>query len=121
MSDEEKMAKTIRWYDRDDVVAKSMEILQEIPDESKRLVASYLVEDIIQRKPYCDMFPLDTHYLILSENRRRRWYDFDETVRIFIELLRHTSDVQKRDICEMVLSFVDSLPDEDKSSQKSAE
>ena len=55
------------------------------------------------------MYPLDTHYLILSETRRNRWYDYDETVHIFMELLRHCSDQQKIDISQKLLCFVEEL------------
>jgi len=113
MNEDEKKEKTIRWYDRDDKVSKSMNILKNIPDDSKRQITTYLVEEIITRKPYCDMFPLDAHFLILSEQRRRRWYDFDEALHIFVELLRHSSDAQKIEISEMVLNFVKTISDAD--------
>ena len=111
MDDIERKAKTTRWYDRDDTVSKSMNMLNKIPDSLKRQVATFLVEDIINRKPYKDMFTLDTHYLILSEDRRNRWYDFDETIHIFVELLRHTSDDRKKELADLVIDFITSLAD----------
>ncbi|MEW5821488.1 MAG: hypothetical protein AB1782_14950 [Cyanobacteriota bacterium] len=114
MNEDDKKANTIRWYDRDGIVAKSMNLLQEIPDDLKRQVASYLVDDIINRKPYCDMFPIDTHYMILSEQRRRRWYDFDETIHIFVELLRHASEAQRVAISQMVIDFIETLIETDR-------
>jgi hypothetical protein len=98
-----------RWYDQNQNVAKSMDLLENLPDTVKKRVAAYLIEDLITKKPYSDMLPIDVHYLVLSENRRRRWYDFDESVRIFVELLRHSSDTQKNEICEMVMAFLNKL------------
>lgn len=117
MTNDNNTSHNIRWYDRDEIVSQSMNLLKDVPDSLKRQVATYLVEEIIARKPYIDMLPFDTHYLILSENRRRRWYDYDETVRIFVELLRHTSDDQKRVVCLLVLSFVESLEEEANSGE----
>lgn len=118
MEENDKKTPFIRWYDKDEAIASSMKTLENAPDKLKRQIATYLIEEVISRKPYCDMFPLDTHYLILSENRRRRWYDYDETVRIFIELLRHSSESQQKAVFNMVDAFITSLmetyePDED--------
>lgn len=118
MSSNNKNGKTIRWYDKNDNVSESMKRLQNLPDETKRQVATYLIEEVISRKPYCDMLPLDTHYLILSEDRRRRWYDLDEILHIFVELLRHTSDEQKLALSEMVDQFVATISETDDTTDK---
>jgi hypothetical protein len=114
MNNDDNKSLNIRWYDRGDEVSESMKLLEDLPDSLKRRVATYLIDEIINRKPYCDMFTLDTHYLIISEIRRRRWYDYDEAVRIFVELVRHTSEQQQKEICAMVLSFLKNHLDDEK-------
>lgn len=113
MDQNNENGKTIRWYDRNDNVSESMKKLQHLPDSIKRQIATYLIEDVISRKPYCDMLPLDTHYLILSEDRRRRWYDLDEILHIYVELLRHTSEEQKIALSDMLDQFVSTISEID--------
>lgn len=109
MQNGDKDNKTIRWYDGNETLQNAMQLLQDLPDSFKRQVATYLVQDIISRKPYCDMLTLDAHYLIMSEDRRRRWYDFDEAFHIFIELVRHSSEDQRTIIAELVIQFICNL------------
>jgi hypothetical protein len=106
MSSENNKSKISRWYDRNDSISVSMHLLESVPDNLKRQVANYLIEDLITKKPYSDMLPIDVHYLVLSENRRRRWYDFDESVRIFVELLRHSSESQRLEISDKLEGFI---------------
>lgn len=107
MNNDNKSPKISRWYDRVSSSSDTMNRLKNTPDSLKRQVSTYLINEIISKKPYIDMIPLDVHYLVLSENRRRRWYDFDECVRIFVELLRHCSESQKAEVCNMIDLFID--------------
>ena len=98
-----------RWYDEDPLVAKSVGKLEKLQDSHKRKTATFLMDQIIKKPPYINMLPDDTVNLVLSETRIRRWYDFDEVVRIFIELLRHSDPEARQQIAVIAITFIEDL------------
>ena len=99
----------IRWYDGDPVVAKCIGLLEGVRDSLKRQTATFLMGQIILKPPYSDMLPDEVFNLITSETRKRRWYDFDETIKIFMELLRHSSEEVRRQICITAITFIEDI------------
>ena len=105
-----------RWYDEDAIVAKCVRLLENIQDTIKRQTATFLMDEIISKPPFSEMVPDDVINLVLSEGRRRRWYDFDEIIRIFMELLRHAPLEIKKEIAIKAVTFIEHLSlDKDKS------
>ena len=96
-----------RWYDEDPIVAKCLRILESIPNSVKRQTATYLMDEIINKPPYIEMIPDEIFTLATSEKERRRWYDYDEIIRIFIELIRHAPADMKRKVAVMAISFIE--------------
>ena len=106
------MAETFkRWYDEDPIVAQCLKKLETLQDSLKRQTANYLMQEIINKPPYVDMLPDDIFNLATGESKRRRWYDFDEVVRIFIELLRHAQPDTRRTIAVTAVAFIEDLTD----------
>ncbi len=101
-----------RWYDEDPVVGSCFEKLENLPVELKRQTANYLMEEIINKPPYSDMIADEVFDLATGESKKRRWYDFDEVVRIFIELIRHASPDTRRQVAIQAISFVEDLNQE---------
>lgn len=98
-----------RWYDEDPVVAKCVTILETLPELTKRRASSYLMEKIIEKHPFCDMLPEEVFNLATHESEKRRWYDEDEILRIFIELLRHSPKEVKRNLSQIAITFIEGL------------
>ena len=98
-----------RWYDEDKVVSRCISILKGLQDSLKRKTATFLMEQIINKPPYIDMLPEEILNTIMNEARSRRWYDFDEVVRIFMELLRHSSPETRRKIAIIAITFIEDL------------
>ena len=99
----------LRWYDKDLVVSKCFEIMEKLDDRKKRQTATFLMNEIISRPPYLDMIPEEIFELATSEEKKRRWYDFDEVSRIFTELLRHSTDEIKKEIAIKAITFIEDL------------
>jgi len=107
MSEENKPF--VRWYDKDPVVSKFFEIAEQLDDGKKRQTATFLMNEIISRPPYSDMIPDEIFDLATGEEKKRRWYDFDEVSRIFTELLRHSPDEMKKEIAVKAIIFIQDL------------
>ena len=98
-----------RWYDDDKLVAKCVHVLEELNDSQQRKTATFLMDHIINKPPFKDMLPDDIFNTVVSETRARRWYDFDEVVRNFIELLRHSNPETRREIAIIAVTFIEDL------------
>jgi len=99
----------IRWYDEDEIVSKCISLLQNLKDADKRQATTFLMDEIINIPPFVDMLPDEVFNIINSETRRRRWYDFDETVRIFAELLRYSPPDTRKQIAMTALTFIEDI------------
>lgn len=98
-----------RWYDLDPIVSKCVHSLESLDVGLKRQTAIYIVDEIINKPPYSEMLSDKVFELATTEDSRRRWYDFDEAVRIFIELLRHSSTDARRKIALQAVTFIEDL------------
>lgn len=98
-----------RWYEEDPIVLRCVTLLEGLDDSIKRKTATYLMDEIINKPPYCNMLPDEIFSLITSETRRRRWYDFDEVIRIFVELLRYSPNEDRKNICIASIKFMENL------------
>ncbi len=95
-------SKTIqRWYDTDPVVSKCVSKLEKTDKNMQRRVAAFLVEEIIREHSE------DIYDKVMEEERKRRWYDFDEVCKIFMELLRHSSEQTRKDIAVKTIIFME--------------
>lgn len=98
-----------RWYEEDPVVTRCLTLLEGLDDSMKRQTATYIMDEIINKPPYTEMLPEEVFNLVLSETRKRRWYDFDEVTRIFIEMLRHSPSDIRRQISVQCIKFVEGI------------
>ena len=98
-----------RWYDEDQVVTKCVVLLESLSDNVKRQTATYLMDEIINKPPYSEMMASDIFNLATGESRKRRWYDFDEVVRIFVELLRHSNAEIRKEMSILAITFIEDL------------
>lgn len=105
-----------RWYDKDPVVSRCVHTLENIENRRKRRTATFLTNEIILQDPYCAMLPEDLYELVMRERRTRRWYDFDEILKIFMELLKHCPDNTKREIAVKAMKFLEAEKDQENQS-----
>ena len=98
-----------RWYDEDPVVAECVKLLESTEDSAKRKTATFLMDEIVSKSPYIEMLPETILELVNSESQRRRWYDFDEVIRIFIELLNNAPIETKKKIAILAITFIQDL------------
>lgn len=99
----------LRWYDKDPVVSRCFEIMENIDDRKKRQTATFLMDEIISSPPYADMLPETIFELATGEKEKRRWYDYDEVSRIFAELMRHSTDEGRKEIAIKAITFIEDL------------
>lgn len=90
-----------RWYDRDPVVSKCVAKLEKIEKRKQHRVAAFLTDEIISR------LSGDVYDKVTGETRKRRWYDFDEVCKIFMELLRLLPEDQKKEIAIKTIIFME--------------
>ena len=90
-----------RWYDKDPIVSKCVSILENTAIVRQHRVAAFLIDDIITQ------LPDDISEKVMTEERKRRWYDFDEVCKIFMELLKHSSEETKKQIAVKIITFLE--------------
>lgn len=98
-----------RWYDKDPVVSKCVNLLENIETVKKHRTATFLTNKIILRPPYSSMLPEDLYNLVMEEQRKRRWYDFDEILKIFMELLKNAPEEARREIATRAVVFLETV------------
>lgn len=98
-----------RWYEKDPVVSKCFEIMEQLDERKKRQTATFLMTEIISKQPYSDMIPEKIFELVTGEENKRRWYDFDEVSRIFAELIRHCPEETKKEVAIKAITFIQDL------------
>jgi len=98
-----------RWYDEDEVVSKCVALLESIPDSAKRKTATYLMDELIISLPQKEILPENIFEMITSETRKRRWYDFDEVMRIFLEAVRHSEPETRKQTAINAIRFIEDL------------
>lgn len=107
MSQEQNLYK--RWHDEDPIVSKCLNMLENIKESIKRKTATFLMNEIINKSPYDAMMPEEVFALVTSETRKRRWYDVDEVIRLFIELLKNCTPEAKKEIAIKAIDFMEGL------------
>jgi len=111
----------VRWHDEDVIVAKCVCMLENIEESVKRKTATFLLNEIIDKLPQTTLQIEDIYNLATSETRKRRWYDLDEIIRIFVELLKQCSPESRKEICIKAINFMENLTfDRNKSVEISA-
>lgn len=98
-----------RWYDEDKILSKCILMLESAKDTIKHQTATFLMDKIITQPPYVDMLSHEIFDMVTSESRQRRWYDFDEVMKILMELLRHSSNEIRREIAVAAITFMEDL------------
>jgi hypothetical protein len=107
MTDQEK--NFVRWYDKDPVVSKCVKLLEEVDRKKKHQTATFLMDQIISSSPYNQMMPDDIFSLVMEEHRSRRWYDYDDVCKIFMELMRHSSEEIRLEIAIKAITFIEDM------------
>jgi len=90
-----------RWYDADPVVSKCVRTLEQTDKIMQHRVAAFLAEEIISGHSE------NIYDTVMDEQRKRRWYDFDEVCKIFMELLRHSPEESRKDIAVKTIIFME--------------
>ncbi len=105
----ENIIQNLRWYEKDELTSKFIEMFENLSDSNKRKTAIFLVDEIINKPPYKDMVSEDVFNAATSESQKRRWYDFDEVIRIFAELLKNLNEEAKKEIAVKAVLFMQDL------------
>lgn len=90
-----------RWYDTDPVVSRCVHKLENIEKFKQHQVATFLTDEILND------FSEDIYEKVVGEDRKRRWYDFDEACKIFMELMRHLPEESKKEIAVKTIIFIE--------------
>ena len=111
------MERQRRWYEKDKVVHNCANKLEKLEPHFQRQVSSYIMDELLNTPPYITMLEEQIIKLATNESTpKRRWYDFSQTVHIFMELLKNLSEEKARKICIQVITFIEDLAP---TSQKS--
>jgi hypothetical protein len=114
------MAEYKRWYDEDSIVTKCIILLENLDNNLKHKTATFLMEQIIHTPPFSDMLDEKVYEIATAEAARRRWYDYDEIVRILVELMRHSNAEIRRLIAIKAISFIEDALSEDEQPESIA-
>ena len=119
-----------RWYDKDPLLSKTMQTLENSDDETQIKVALNLIKILIEHNISENEFSGVEDMISavedgLVERGNNRWYDIDTTVRTAINMLENSPEpVQKavaKDMAKMVLDKikedVDDVEDEEESEE----
>ncbi len=104
-----------RWYDKNEITSRCINLLEELEDPLKRQVSTWLMNEIIEKPPYKDMLPKEIESMVHCEQRRRRWYDYDEVCRIYVELVKNAPDKLQTKICVKSVTYMEDLIEERKA------
>ena len=96
-----------RWYDKDPSVSECFNMFEKANPQIKHKLATFLMEEIINKPPYSEMISDEVFALATGETKRRRWYDDDEIVRIYVELLRHSETEIQKELAVKSLEFLE--------------
>ncbi|MDD3593724.1 MAG: hypothetical protein PHX18_03750 [Candidatus Gastranaerophilales bacterium] len=84
-----------RWYEINSMVNVLFSLFEKADDEEKKSVISFMTQELINLRPYDKLDVASVFKMATGEQARNRWYDKDESVRIFVELLKNLSDDDK--------------------------
>jgi hypothetical protein len=112
---EKNMTEFKRWYDEDPIVTKCITLLEGLDNRLKHQTATFLMTQIVHTQPYSDMLDEKVFEIATGETKRRRWYDYDEIVRILVELMRYSTPEIRKLTAIKAISFVEDVLAEDTS------
>ena len=109
-----------RWYDKDPVLSKAMHTLENTDDQLQIQIALNLIKIVIEHR--IEQEEVQSVDDIISsvkdasdgydDDKKKRWYDLNETVRAAIYMLETSpDDMQKRiatDMAELVRKIIQS-------------
>jgi len=116
-----------RWYDRDPLLSKSMQTLEESDDETQIKVALNLIKIIIEHNISSNEFEEVGDILSAVEEGvegrgNERWYDIDKTVRTAITMLENSSTqiqtIAAKEIAKMVLDKIKENKDDEEDTEE---
>ena len=108
-----------RWYDRDPILQRSMQTLENSDDESQIKIALNLIKIIIEHNISNDEYNEVGDILSAveegqTETQGNRWYDLNSTVRTAINMLENCPfSTQKAIAKEMAKLVVDKIKEND--------
>ena len=115
---EEYNNKQRRWYDKDPLLAKSMNTLEASDDETQIKVALNLLKIIVEHNLTNNEYS-DVNEIIeaveegMDSRANSRWYDIDRTVRAAINMLQNSpADTQKIIAKEMAKLVIDKIKED---------
>lgn len=90
-----------RWYDVDPVVSRCVSLLENLEKIKQHQTAAFLTDEIIAK------LPESVYEEVVGEQRKRRWYDYDEVCKIFMELLRLSPEDERKQISIKTITFME--------------
>ena len=115
---EEYSANYRRWYDKDPLLSKTMQTLENSSDETQIKVALNLIKILIEHNISENTFSGVEDMISavedgLVEKGNNRWYDIDTTVRTAIHMLENSpAPVQSAVAKEMAKMVVDKIKED---------
>ena len=108
-----------RWYDRDPVLSKSMQILENSDDKTQIKIALNLIKVIIEHNIADNNFLGVDDILTAVEDGRQnrgghRWYDIDATLRVAINMLENCPEQIQNNVAKEMANIVISKIKHDK-------
>ncbi len=112
-----------RWYDKDPLLSKSMNTLENSDDETQIKVALNLIKILIEHNISENTFTGVEDMLSavedgLVERGNNRWYDLDTTVRTAINMLENSPTVVQKAVAKEMAKMVLDKIKEDKDEQE---
>ena len=93
-----------RWYDADTIVSKTINEMEQLPEELQIRCAEYIIDDLL-KDVELPMMSLEDQYNYIM----RRWYDKNIKVSHAIEYLRICPDDIRRETALQVQKFMKNL------------
>lgn len=105
------MEKKRRWYDRDPVLSKAMQILETTDDQFQLKIALNLIQIIIEHNIDADTYRSVGDILCAvdegrCEKGKERWYDLNETIRTAVQMLENSSDEVKSSVAKNIAVLI---------------
>ncbi len=98
-----------RWYDNNKITSRCVELLEQLSDRDQRKTATFLMNEIISQPHFSQMLPKDIFNHTNSEKRRNRWYDEEEAIRIFMELLKICPEAEQKTVATKAIIYMEGL------------
>ncbi len=98
-----------RWYDNNKITSRCVELLEKLSDGDQRKTATFLMNEVISQPHFSKMLPKDIFECTNSETRRNRWYDEEEAIRIFMELLKVCPQAEQTTIATKAIIYMEGL------------